>query len=137
MNMNVEAKVWRLGWALAVFVLSSALPLSAAPIAEGLTEKELEQRATSEGRLLWYAIPLPFNDLVAAEFQKKYPKIQLEILKAGGTQLIQKFELERERGAASADAVSSGLTEAFPDLRRKNYLVNLTKLPNWEKRWVS
>src|SRR5208282_4026947 len=64
-----------------------------------IAEKELIEKANQEGSLLWYAIPLPFNELVVQEFKKKYPKISVEVLKAGGTQIIEKFELEQEKNA--------------------------------------
>lgn len=97
-------------------------------------QKELVEKARAEGSVLWYAIPLPVNDVIVSEFEKRYPGIKVEMVKAGGTQLVQKFQLEQERGGSPADCFSSGLTEAFPELRRKGYLADLSALPHWLAR---
>ena len=123
-------------WLLAALLTGWVVPAGAGQFDSSrvYSEKELLEGAVKEGQLLWYAIPLPFNDVVVEEFKKKYPGVMIEVFKAGGTQIIQRFQLEQEKNVAGPDSVSSGLTEAFPDLRRKGYLASLEKLPNWKKR---
>ncbi|MBI4422470.1 MAG: extracellular solute-binding protein, partial [Elusimicrobia bacterium] len=99
-----------------------------------LGEEELLAAARKEGRVVWYAIPLPFNQAVVREFNKRYPGIRVEPVYSGGTQLLQRFRAEKERRFEAADCVSSGLTEAFPDLRERGYLARLDNLSNWARR---
>ena len=124
-------RTWTTAFALLVSLAAGAAAQAPAP---DVTEAQLLAGARKEGTVLWYAVPIPLNDVIAAEFEKKYPGVKLEVLKGGGTQLVQKFQLEQERGAAGADCLSSGLTEAFPQLRGKGYLADLSGLPNWKKR---
>lgn len=105
--------------------------LEALPV---LTRETLLAGAKKEGTFLWYAVPLPYNDAVIDAFSKAYPEIKVEKLYAGGAQLISRFSAESERAYDGADVVSSGLTEAFPGLRKKGWLADLRALPNWSKR---
>ena len=102
--------------------------------AAGITQEDLLAGAQREGKLVWHANPMLFNDMVIAEFQKRYPAIKVAKAYLGGSQLIQRFEAEKERGSEIVDCLTSGLVEAYPDLRNKGYLARLDNLPNWEQR---
>lgn len=99
-----------------------------------LGEAELLAKAKQEGSVVWYAIPVPFNTRVIEAFEARYPGIKVVPVIAGGTQIVQRFKLERAKGYQSADCVSSGLTEAFPDLRRSGHLARLDNLAGWSSR---
>ncbi len=112
---------------------TAALAGSVDPFA-GLSREQLLEGAKKEGSVLWYAVPIPMNDVIVSEFEKKYPGVKVEVLKGGGTLLLQKFELEQESGSPRADCITSGLTEAYPRLREKGYIADLRGLPDWKKR---
>lgn len=102
--------------------------------ATSLGEADLLEKARAEGSLTWYCIPVPFNEKVAAEFERRYPGVKVERVVAGGTQLVQRFKLERGKAYQGADVLSSGLTEAFPELRRQGHLARLDNLAGWGSR---
>ncbi|MEK7233528.1 MAG: extracellular solute-binding protein [Elusimicrobiota bacterium] len=94
----------------------------------------LYEAAKKDGGLDWYAIPLPYNDAVIREFSNRYPGVPVRPFYSGGTQLVQRFKMEKSQGREIADCVSSGLTEAFPEFRRKGWLAPLDSLPHWNQR---
>ncbi|MDE2490590.1 MAG: extracellular solute-binding protein [Elusimicrobia bacterium] len=118
----------------------AALTLVPAASAAGTRRKTsdpdaaLYAAARREGSLVWYAIPLPYNKTVIAQFEKRYPGVTVTPLYAGGTQLIQRFKLEKAAGKEIDDCLSSGLTEAYPELRRQGWLAPLSGLPHWKQR---
>lgn len=125
-------KRWR---PLTKFALAFAL---AAPVQASVpvpvSSNVLYEAAKKEGGLDWYAIPLPYNDVVVKEFSNRYPGVPVRPFYSGGTQLVQRFKMEKSQGREIADCVSSGLTEAFPEFRRKGWLAPLDSLPHWNQR---
>jgi len=114
---------------LALAALAAAWPAAAA----GGTSP-LETAARAEGKLVWYAIDLPYNHAVVDLFRKEHPEIALDAVLTGGVQVVRKFTSERDAGAPSADCVTAGVAEVFPEFRRKGYLADLTALPHWKER---
>lgn len=113
----------------AAFAALMALPALAA-----LNEKTLYKAAREEGGLVWAAVPLAYNETAAREFEKRYPGVKVTLVLAGGTQVVQRFKLDKAAGKEETDCLSSGLTEAFPELRRKGWLAPLDVLPEWSRR---
>lgn len=115
-------------------VLAVILALSAVPSRAAADDKALYDAAKLEKTVVWAAVPLEYNRGVAAAFEKKYPGVKVSLVTAGGTQLIQKFSMDKAAGKEETDCLSSGLTEAYPDMRRKGWLAPLDGLPEWSAR---
>ena len=113
----------------AAFAALTSLPAFAAP-----GEGTLYEAARKEGGLVWTEVPLAFNQSVAREFEKRYPGVKVTLVPSGGTQIVQRFKLDKTAGKEEIDCLSSGLTEAYPDLRRKGWLAPLDALPAWKGR---
>ncbi len=94
----------------------------------------LYEAARKEGGLVWTEVPLDYNKAVAREFEKRYPGVKVALVPLGGTQIVQRFKLDKAAGKEEVDCLSSGLTEAYPDLRRKGWLAPLDALPGWKGR---
>ena len=66
----------------------------------------ITETALKQGRLnLQHNIPPPLGDLWIAEFQKAFPKIQVEATRLPSTEMMQRFGTEYPAGASQADLV--------------------------------
>lgn len=116
-------------------LLAAALAaLTALPAAAASSEKALYEAARKEGGLVWAEVPLDYNRAVAREFEKRYPGVKVTLATLGGTQIVQRFKLDKAAGKEEVDCLSSGLTEAYPELRRRGWLAPLDALPAWKAR---
>lgn len=80
-------------------------------------EESLYRLAKQEGKLVWYiGGPLDAMSLVAAEFEKKYPGIKVEVQRFPGVALYQRFMRETEAGQYLADAMQLTDEPAMKDL---------------------
>lgn len=117
--------------AAALAVLATIASLSAAP---SFAADALYDAARKEGGLVWAEVPLEYNKAAARDFEKRYPGVKVTLLTLGGTQIVQRFKMDKAAGKEEVDCLSSGLTEAYPDLRRKGWLAPLAGLPGWKAR---
>ncbi|TDR88089.1 ABC transporter substrate-binding protein [Enterovirga rhinocerotis] len=78
--------------------------------AQDCCPKELVEAAKKEGRVVLYSsVVLDNEQVVAAEFQKKFPGITVDIVRAPGARLFTRIETEAAAGKLTADVVD--LTE--------------------------
>lgn len=81
-------------------VVASVLALAAAPVSgqqfpDPKDEARLYDLAKKEGKVVWYeSAPLEAMKAIAAEFEKKYPGVKVEVLRIVGVQQYQRFMQE-------------------------------------------
>lgn len=84
------------------------------------TDQSLVQAAKKEGKLVIYtANQLESEQDLVAQFNKEYPEIQVEIVRAPGGRLATRIETEVAAGKLGADVIDMsdrGLLEGFKDV---------------------
>ena len=88
-----------------VLAALSLAPLSA-PAAAQFGPPELIEAARREGKLVFYSAQVAESELpVIAAFNKRFPFIKVEFLRAPGNQLIQRVKTEAAAGKLLADVI--------------------------------
>jgi ABC-type Fe3+ transport system substrate-binding protein len=91
--------------------------LAAAETASRPTEAQLYEAAKKEGKIVWYeGGPLDAMSLVAAEFEKKYPGVHVEVQRFPGVALYQRFMQEEDAGQYIADVMQLTDQPSMKDL---------------------
>ena len=73
-------------------------------------EAKLYEAAKKEGKLVWYeSAPLEAMKAVAAEFEKKYPGVKVEILRIVGVKQYQRFMQAVQAKQHAADVLHAHL----------------------------
>src|SRR6266576_3813130 len=89
-------------------ILGLALALSASPaLAQDFGSPELIAAANKEGRLVYYTANFAeVEQQVIKAFNKRFPDIKIEMVRAPGGQLITRIKTEAAAGKLSADVVN-------------------------------
>jgi iron(III) transport system substrate-binding protein len=98
-----------------VFAVAAALGTSGASHAQSAPPDSLVQAAAKEAKLVWYTQPGYRTALAKpiAEFNKLYPDIKLEIVEAGGPELMERVRAERRAGRPIGDLITLGDSAAY------------------------
>ncbi|OWT80415.1 MULTISPECIES: ABC transporter substrate-binding protein [unclassified Achromobacter] len=90
-------------------------------------------KAKEEGKVVWYLNqPLEPLRLVANEFEKQYPGMKVELQRAVGGQLMQKFVRESDARQNIADVIQVSDPVMMRDLAQGNYLAHW-KIPTHDR----
>lgn len=90
-------------------------------------------KANEGGKVVWYLNqPLEPLRLVADEFEKQYPGVKVELQRAVGAQLMQKFVREVDAKQSIADLVQISDPIMMRDLAKENYLAHW-KVPTHDR----
>src|SRR3954449_13011245 len=108
------------------FAVLTGLP--AAAVAQNFGPPDLVAAAKSEGRLVYYTANFAeVEQEVIREFNKRFPEIKVEMVRAPGGQLITRVKTEAAAGKLSADVVDhsdralmSELVDLFQDYAPPN-----------------
>jgi len=110
-------------------VAAAALALPAAPaLAQNFGSPQLIAAAKKEGKLVYYTANFAeVEQQVIKEFNKRFPEIKVEMVRAPGGQLITRVKTEAAAGKLAADvidhsdrALMSGLLDLFQDYAPPN-----------------
>ena len=113
MMRRLAAVAWALGFA-AGDALSQQFPQD---------EAKLYEPAKKEGKLVWYeSAPLEAMKAVAAEFEKKYPGVKVEILRIVGVQQYQRFMQEVQAKQHAADVLHISDFPSMDELIREGHI---------------
>src|SRR5687767_10140434 len=64
--------------------------------------------AEKEGKLVWYtAVDVKVAEAVAKQFKEKYPKIGVDVERAGSERVFQRLNQEYQSNIKAADVVNS------------------------------
>ncbi|MFM9887095.1 MAG: ABC transporter substrate-binding protein [Burkholderiales bacterium] len=86
-------------------------------------EAKLYEAAKKEGKLVWYeSAPLEAMKAVAAEFEKKYPGVKVEILRIVGVQQYQRFMQEVQAKQHAADVLHISDYPSMEELIREGHI---------------
>ena len=95
-----------MGIASKLLVAAIAFAALAAPAAAQFGPPELIEAARREGKLVFYSANVAESELpVIAAFNKRFPFIKVEFLRAPGNQLIQRVKTEAAAGKLLADVI--------------------------------
>lgn len=87
-------------------VLAALLLGTGAAAAQECCSKELVEAANKEGKLVLYtALLLDSEQIVMKEFNKKFPKVKVDIVRAPGARLFTRIETEAAAGKLGADVI--------------------------------
>src|SRR5262252_6375734 len=123
----MKGKVARIT-ALAGIVVAVALARAPARAEENFGSPELIAAAKAEGKLVYYTANFAeIEQIVIKEFNKRFPEIKIEMVRAPGGQLITRVKTEAATGKLAADVVDhsdralmSELTDLFQDYAPPN-----------------
>src|SRR3978361_673582 len=89
-------------------ILGLALALGASPaLAQAFGSKELIDAANKEGRLVYYTANFAeVEQQVINAFNKRFPNIKVEMVRAPGGPLITRLKTEAAAGKLSADVIN-------------------------------
>src|ERR1044072_7959277 len=125
-------------------IVAAALGLSVAPAsAQEFGSKELIDAANKEGRLVYYTANFAeVEQQVINAFNKRFPNIKVEMVRAPGGQLITRVKTEAAAGKLAADVVDhsdralmSELADLFQDYAPPNASDYITDVLVSPKLW--
>lgn len=88
-------------------------------------EAKLYEAAKAEGKLVWYeSAPLEAMKAVAAEFEKKYPGVKVEVLRIVGVAQYQRFLQEVQAKRHSADVLHISDYPSMMDLIEQGHIAD-------------
>jgi len=106
--------------ALVGLLLSGALPVSAAAQE---TTPAMRAAAEKEGKVVWYtAVDVKVAEAVAQAFRAEYPKIQIEVERAGSERIFQRINQEYQSGIKNADVINSSDASHFVLWKQQKWL---------------
>jgi iron(III) transport system substrate-binding protein len=99
--------------ALRVITLALATAIAPAALAQETTAA-LVAAAAKEGKVVWYtAVDVKVAEAVAKAFRAAYPKIQIEVERAGSERVFQRISQELQSGIRNVDVVNSSDASHF------------------------
>jgi iron(III) transport system substrate-binding protein len=126
-----EEAMKRLSW-LTCIAVAAAVCAGGTSYAQSPPD-DVVQAAAKEGKLVWYTQPGYRTALAKpiAEFNKLYPDVKLEIVEAGGPELMERVRAERRAGRPVGDLITLGDSAAY-ELAGENGFKPFTQeaLPN-------
>ncbi|HLU03552.1 MAG TPA: extracellular solute-binding protein [Advenella sp.] len=126
-------------------LLASFIMVFFAGTASANTDADLAKAAEKEGKLVVYtANQLESEQDLVAQFNKKYPNIKVEIVRAPGSRLATRIQTEAAAGKLAADVIDMsdrGLVQSFKQVfadyappNADQYPASLKDIPNvWPK----
>src|SRR6266852_4055502 len=95
----------------------------ALPVAAQETTPELVAAAVKEGRVVWYsAVDVKVAEAVAKTFRTAYPKIQIDVERAGSERVFQRINQEYQSGIKNVDVVNSSDASHFLFWKQQKWL---------------
>ena len=111
----MKAKRWAIPAAIAAAL---ALPAGAQP-----TTPEMVAAAEKEGKVTWYvAVDVKVAEGVAKLFRAEYPKIQIEVERAGSERVFQRLNQEYQSNIKNVDVVNSSDASHFLFWKQQGWL---------------
>src|SRR6266852_326833 len=99
----------------------------ALPVAAQETTPELVAAAVKEGRVVWYsAVDVKVAEAVAKTFRAAYPKIQIDVERAGSERVFQRINQEYQSGIKNVDVVNSSDASHFLTWKQQGWLAKHT-----------
>lgn len=118
---------------LFVWFADGSSPASAATFPDPSDEAKLYEGAKREGKVAWYiSAPLEPMKAIAAEFEKAYPGVVVDVLRIVGPQQYQRFMQETQAGQHTADLVSISDRPLMEALVEDKHLV-AWKVPTYDR----
>src|SRR5215469_12573490 len=98
-------------------LVALALGSAAAKAADDVGSPELIAAAKAEGKLVYYTANFAeIEQVVIKEFNKRFPEIRIEMVRAPGGQLITRVKTEAAAGKLAADVVDHSDRALMKDL---------------------
>ncbi len=105
--------LWILAWACAI----------ASPAAAQETTPELVAAAVKEGKVVWYSsVDVKVAEAVAKAFRAAFPKIQIDVERAGSERVFQRVNQEYQSGIKNVDVVNSSDASHFLFWKQQKWL---------------
>jgi iron(III) transport system substrate-binding protein len=83
--------------------------------------------AEKEGKVVWYSsVDVKVGEAVAKAFREQYPKIPIEVERAGSERVFQRVNQEMQSGIKNADVVNSSDASHFLFWKQQNKLAKHT-----------
>lgn len=93
----------------------------------GATEMSEEESAEPSGIITLYtSIPQPIADKIQADFNERYPSIELEVFRSGTSGVVTKLMTEKEAGAIAADLIWVAEPSTYEDFKEQDLLLEFT-----------
>ena len=109
--------VCALAWAFAITV----------PVGAQETTPEMVAAAVKEGRVTWYSsVDVKVAEAVAKAFRAAYPKIQIDVERAGSERVFQRINQEYQSGIKNVDVVNSSDASHFLFWKKQKWLAQHT-----------
>jgi iron(III) transport system substrate-binding protein len=114
MMRSIQLKaLWTFAWACAF----------AFQVAAQETTPELLAAAVKEGKVVWYsAVDVKVAEAVAKAFRAAYPKIQIDVERAGSERVFQRVNQEYQSGIKNVDVVNSSDASHFLFWKQQKWL---------------
>ena len=95
----------------------------AAPAFAQETTPALVAAAEKEGKVVWYSsVDVKVGEAVAKAFKAKYPKIEVEVERAGSERVFQRINQEYQSGIHNVDVVNSSDASHFIFWKQQQWL---------------
>ena len=99
----------------------------AAPAAAQETTPALLAAAEKEGKVVWYSsVDVKVGEAVAKAFREQYPKIQIEVERAGSERIFQRINQEYQSNIRNVDVVNSSDASHFLYWKQQKLLAQHT-----------
>ena len=107
--------------------LAAALGVLALPALAQPTTPEMVAAAEKEGKVTWYvAVDVKVAEGVAKLFRAKYPKINVEVERAGSERVFQRLNQEYQSNIKNVDVVNSSDASHFLFWKQQGWLARHT-----------
>jgi iron(III) transport system substrate-binding protein len=127
-----------------IIVLELGVLCAALSQAFAQSEEELIRGAKKEGQVMfWSSMRIDDSKALAAGFEAKYPFIKVEIVRAGGEQIVNRAIAEHMAGKTTYDVLNAfalkvlqnrGLLQPYAAAEANHYLAGFKDAQNF---WVS
>lgn len=92
--------------------------------AEAQSNDALYEQAKKEGTVVWYVtFPLDEATPLAEAFEKRFPGVNVELVRGSGTRIIERFETEYRAGRQGADVLQGALLDPFLQWKKDGWLL--------------
>ena len=99
----------------------------ATPVIAQETTPALLAAAEKEGKVVWYSsVDVKVGEAVAKVFREQYPKIEIDVERAGSERVFQRVNQEMQSGIKNADVVNSSDASHFLFWKQQNKLAKHT-----------
>src|SRR5947209_868423 len=108
--------------ALMAVVMSLVLPAMAQE-----TTPAMLAAAEKEGKVVWYSsVDVKVGEAVAKMFREQYPKIEIDVERAGSERVFQRINQEYQSQIHAVDVVNSSDASHFLSWKRQKWLASHT-----------